>query len=189
MLALHGPGRSKHFAKLHEYDLVLSTYALVPRDLEHLRAQAWHVLVLDEAQNIKSSTSKAALAVGELQANQRLCLTGTPMENNLGELWSIFHFLMPGWLGDVKRFNQDYRTPIERHGDAERLAHLVSRVRPFLLRRTKEQVATELPAKPKWSTGSNSATPSATPTKQCAWPWTRRSATRSPATARRAARS
>ncbi|WP_082434970.1 DEAD/DEAH box helicase [Pseudomonas sp. NBRC 111123] len=147
VLALHGPGRSKHFAKLHEYDLVLTTYALVPRDLEHLRAQTWHVLVLDEAQNIKSSTSKAALAVCELQANQRLCLTGTPMENNLGELWSIFHFLMPGWLGDVKRFNQDYRTPIERHADSERLAHLVSRVRPFLLRRTKEQVATELPAK------------------------------------------
>ncbi|ELF6205385.1 DEAD/DEAH box helicase [Pseudomonas putida] len=147
VLALHGPGRSKHFAKLHEYDLVLTTYALVPRDLEHLRAQAWHVLVLDEAQNIKSSTSKAALAVCELQAGQRLCLTGTPMENNLGELWSIFHFLMPGWLGDVKRFNQDYRTPIERHGDAERLGHLVTRIRPFLLRRTKEQVATELPAK------------------------------------------
>ncbi|MNG88082.1 ATP-dependent helicase HepA [compost metagenome] len=147
VLALHGPGRSKHFAKLHEYDLVLSTYALAPRDLEHLRAQPWHVLVLDEAQNIKSSTSKAALAVCELQANQRVCLTGTPMENNLGELWSIFHFLMPGWLGDVKRFNQDYRTPIERHADGERMAHLVSRIRPFLLRRTKEQVATELPAK------------------------------------------
>jgi SNF2 family DNA or RNA helicase len=147
VLALQGPGRSKHFATLHEYDLVLTTYALVPRDLEHLRSQPWHVLVLDEAQNIKSSTSKAALAVYELQANQRLCLTGTPMENNLGELWSIFHFLMPGWLGDLKRFNQDYRTPIERHGDNERLAHLVTRIRPFLLRRTKEQVATELPAK------------------------------------------
>lgn len=147
VLALHGPGRSKHFAKLHEYDLILTTYALVPRDLEQLRAQAWHVLVLDEAQNIKSSTSKAAQAVCELQANQRLCLTGTPMENNLGELWSIFNFLMPGWLGDVKRFNQDYRNPIERHADTERLAHLANRVRPFLLRRTKEQVATELPAK------------------------------------------
>ncbi|BBH47228.1 DEAD/DEAH box helicase [Pseudomonas sp. KU43P] len=147
VLALQGPGRSKHFAKLNEYDLVLTTYALVPRDLQHLRAQPWSVLVLDEAQNIKSSTSKAALAVCELQANQRLCLTGTPMENNLGELWSIFHFLMPGWLGEVKRFNQDYRTPIERHGDGERLAHLVNRIRPFLLRRTKEQVATELPAK------------------------------------------
>ncbi|MGB8973593.1 MAG: DEAD/DEAH box helicase, partial [Pseudomonas capeferrum] len=147
VLALHGPGRSKHFAALHDYDLVLTTYALVPRDLEHLRAQPWHLLVLDEAQNIKSSTSKAALAVCELQAEQRLCLTGTPMENNLGELWSIFHFLMPGWLGDLKHFNQDYRTPIERHGDTERLAHLASRIRPFLLRRTKEQVATELPAK------------------------------------------
>ena len=147
VLALHGPGRSKYFATLQEYDLVLTTYALLPRDLEQLRAQAWHLLVLDEAQNIKSSTSKAALAACQLQANQRLCLTGTPMENNLGELWSIFHFLMPGWLGDLKRFNQDYRTPIERHGDGERMAHLASRIRPFLLRRTKEQVATELPAK------------------------------------------
>ncbi|WP_420713662.1 DEAD/DEAH box helicase [Pseudomonas sp. RtIB026] len=147
VLALHGPGRNKHFAKLADYDLVLTTYALVPRDLEHLKAQPWHLLVLDEAQNIKSSTSKAAQAVRELQANQRLCLTGTPMENNLGELWSIFHFLMPGWLGESKRFTQDYRTPIERHRDAERMGHLASRIRPFLLRRTKEQVATELPAK------------------------------------------
>ncbi|MDZ3990734.1 DEAD/DEAH box helicase [Pseudomonas sp. Teo4] len=147
VLALQGPGRNKHFASLHEYDLVLTTYALAPRDLEHLRAQPWAVLVLDEAQNIKSSTSKAAQAVCELQASQRLCLTGTPMENNLGELWSLFHFLMPGWLGDLKRFNQDYRTPIERQGDSERMAHLVNRIRPFLLRRTKEQVATELPAK------------------------------------------
>ncbi|WP_409268862.1 SNF2-related protein [Pseudomonas sp. KCJK9044] len=147
VLALHGPGRSKHFASLHEYDLVLTTYALVPRDLEHLRGQPWAVLVLDEAQNIKSSTSKAAQSVCELQASQRLCLTGTPMENNLGELWSLFHFLMPGWLGDLKRFNQNYRTPIERQGDSERMTHLANRVRPFLLRRTKEQVATELPAK------------------------------------------
>lgn len=147
VLALHGPGRSKHFTSLQDYDLILTTYALVTRDSEHLRAQRWHLLVLDEAQNIKTSTSKAAQAVCELQATQRLCLTGTPMENNLGELWSIFHFLMPGWLGDLKRFNQDYRTPIERQGNSERLTHLITRIRPFLLRRTKEQVATELPAK------------------------------------------
>lgn len=147
VLALHGAGRSKHFAALQDYDLVLTTYALVPRDLEHLQAHSWHVLVLDEAQNIKNAGSKAAAAVRQLRAGQRLCLTGTPMENNLGELWSIFHFLMPGWLGDSKRFTQDYRTPIERHGDNERMAHLVSRIRPFLLRRTKEQVAHELPAK------------------------------------------
>ncbi|MFT8231380.1 SNF2-related protein [Pseudomonas guariconensis] len=147
VLALHGPGRSKHFTALHDYDVILTTYALLPRDLEHLRSVHWSLLILDEAQNIKSSTSKAAQAVCDLKAGQRLCLTGTPMENNLGELWSLFHFLMPGWLGDLKRFNQDYRTPIERHGDTERMAHLASRIRPFLLRRTKEQVATELPAK------------------------------------------
>ncbi len=147
VLALHGPSRSRAFATLDDYDLVLTTYALLPRDLQHLQAQNWHLLVLDEAQNIKSSTSKAAQAARELHADQRLCLTGTPVENNLGELWSIFHFLMPGWLGDQKRFNQDYRTPIERQGDTERLNHLATRVRPFLLRRTKEQVARELPPK------------------------------------------
>jgi len=147
VVALHGSGRNKHFANLLDYDLVLTTYALLPRDLEHFTRHTWHVLVLDEAQNIKNATSKAAQAARELQANQRLCLTGTPMENNLGELWSIFHFLMPGWLGDSKSFSRDYRTPIEKHGDRERMSHLAARIRPFLLRRTKEQVATELPAK------------------------------------------
>ena len=147
VIALHGPGRTRHFADLLDYDLVLTTYALLPRDLEHFTPHTWHVLVLDEAQNIKNATSKAAQAARELQANQRLCLTGTPMENNLGELWSIFHFLLPGWLGDSKTFARDYRTPIERHGDSERMSHLAARIRPFLLRRTKEQVATELPAK------------------------------------------
>lgn len=147
VLALHGPSRSKRFADIDRYDLVLSTYALLPRDLEHFTARPWHLLILDEAQNIKNATSKAAEAAREIEANQRLCLTGTPMENNLGELWSIFHFLLPGWLGDSKAFNRDYRSPIERHGDSERMAHLAARIRPFLLRRTKEQVATELPAK------------------------------------------
>ena len=147
VLALQGATRNKHFGALHDYDLVLTTYALLPRDVAHHKAQPWHLLVLDEAQNIKNANSKAALAARELTAHQRLCLTGTPMENNLGELWSLFHFLMPGWLGDSKRFAQDYRTPIERQGDRERMAHLASRIRPFLLRRTKEQVASELPPK------------------------------------------
>ncbi|MCU1732769.1 MULTISPECIES: DEAD/DEAH box helicase [unclassified Pseudomonas] len=147
VIALHGPGRTKHFANLKDYDLVLSTYALLPRDLEHFTPIDWHLVILDEAQNIKNATSKAAQAARELKATQRLCLTGTPMENNLGELWSIFHFLMPGWLGDSKRFARDYRTPIEKHGDGERMSHLAGRIRPFLLRRTKEQVAKELPAK------------------------------------------
>jgi SNF2 family DNA or RNA helicase len=105
------------------------------------------VLILDEAQNIKNPISKAAQAARDLQARQRLCLSGTPLENHLGELWSQFHFLLPGWLGDSKTFNRDYRTPIEKHGNSERMQHLNARIKPFLLRRKKDQVATELPPK------------------------------------------
>ncbi|WP_147470596.1 DEAD/DEAH box helicase, partial [Pseudomonas savastanoi] len=105
------------------------------------------VLILDEAQYIKNPNSKAAQAARNLNARQRLCLSGTPLENHLGELWSLFHFLMPGWLGNSKEFNSNYRTAIEKHGNQDRLHHLNARIKPFLLRRTKEQVATELPPK------------------------------------------
>ncbi|NBA93789.1 DEAD/DEAH box helicase [Pseudomonas sp. R5(2019)] len=147
VVALHGASRKKHFANLHDYDVLLTTYALLPKDLEQLKALALHVLILDEAQYIKTPDSKAAQAARQLQARQRLCLSGTPLENHLGELWSLFHFLLPGWLGDAKAFNRDYRVPIERQDNSERLQHLNARIKPFLLRRTKEQVATELPAK------------------------------------------
>ncbi|MDO7896808.1 DEAD/DEAH box helicase [Pseudomonas citrulli] len=147
VLALYGAGRKKHFGRLADYDLVLTTYALLPKDVERLAAQPLHVLILDEAQYIKNPTSKAAQAARELNARQRLCLSGTPLENHLGELWSLFHFLLPGWLGDVKSFNRDYRAPIEKRGSDARLQHLNGRIKPFLLRRTKEQVATELPPK------------------------------------------
>lgn len=147
VLTLHGPTRQKHFDELAEYDLLLTTYALLPRDVEQLAEQPLHVLLLDEAQNIKNATSKAAQAAGRLQARQRLCLSGTPLENNLSELWSLFHFLMPGWLGNAKEFSRAYRTPIEKHGDPLRLQHLIGRIRPFLLRRHKEEVAHELPPK------------------------------------------
>jgi superfamily II DNA or RNA helicase len=147
VLALHGAARQKDFASLADYDLVLTTYALLPRDLAVLQPQVWSVLILDEAQNIKNPVSKAAQAARDLQARQRLCLSGTPLENHLGELWSQFHFLLPGWLGDSKTFNRDYRTPIEKHGNAERMQHLTARIKPFLLRRKKDQVATELPPK------------------------------------------
>ncbi|SFH37229.1 DEAD/DEAH box helicase [Pseudomonas sp. NFACC45] len=147
VVALHGAARQKDFASLTQYDLILTTYALLPRDLEVLKPQAWSVLILDEAQNIKNPTSKTAQAARELNARQRLCLSGTPLENHLGELWSLFHFLLPGWLGDSKSFNRDYRTPIEKHGNSERMRHLTARIKPFLLRRKKEQVATELPPK------------------------------------------
>ncbi len=147
VLTLKGSTRQKHFGELGEHDLLLTSYALLTRDIAALREQPLHLLILDEAQHIKNPSGKAAQAVREMQTRQRLCLTGTPLENHLGELWSLFHFLMPGWLGDAKSFTQEYRNPIEKHGDDARLAHLRARIRPFLLRRTKEQVATELPAK------------------------------------------
>lgn len=147
VLALYGAGRRQDFAHLQDYDLILTTYALLPRDVELLAQQPLHVLILDEAQYIKNPKSKAAQAARSLNARQRLCLSGTPLENHLGELWSLFHFLMPGWLGDSKQFNSNYRTAIEKQGNEERLQHLNARIKPFLLRRTKEQVATELPPK------------------------------------------
>ena len=147
VLALYGAGRKKHFEQLADYDLILTTYALLPKDVEQLSALPLHVLVLDEAQYIKNPSSKAAQAARALNARQRLCLSGTPLENHLGELWSLFHFLLPGWLGEVKSFNRDYRVPIEKHASEVRLQHLNGRIKPFLLRRTKEQVATELPPK------------------------------------------
>jgi len=109
--------------------------------------QPYHLLILDEAQNIKNPRAQAAEVVRAISARHRLCLTGTPMENHLGELWSLFHFLMPGLLGEEPRFKHLFRTPIEKHGDDERRKLLVRRIRPFLLRRNKSQVAKDLPPK------------------------------------------
>ncbi len=147
VLVLHGAHRKEDFERLNDFDLIVTTYPLIQRDLETLRAQPFHLLILDEAQNIKNSRSATAKAVLGLKAQHRLCLTGTPLENHLGELWSIMHFLMPGFLGDETSFKKLYRNPIEKHGDLDRRTHLANRLRPFLLRRTKQLVASELPEK------------------------------------------
>jgi len=147
VLVLHGPNRAEHFDTIDQYDLVLTTYPLLPRDHEVLLAQKWHYLILDEAQQIKNPRAQAAQLVRGITTNHRLCLTGTPMENHLGELWAQFDFLMPGFLGDQKSFARHYRTPIEQHGDTARLDRLAQRTAPFMLRRTKDRVATELPPK------------------------------------------
>ena len=147
VLLLHGPERQAGFSSIGGQDLVLTTYPLLPRDLEALSAHAYHLLILDEAQAIKNPRSKAAHAARSLEARHRLCLTGTPMENHLGELWSLLDFLMPELLGDERRFRRLFRTPIERYGDEVRQEQLRRRVAPFLLRRTKEAVAAELPPK------------------------------------------
>jgi hypothetical protein len=105
------------------------------------------VLILDESHYIKNTRSKAAQTAGSLNARHRLCLSGTPLENHLGELWSQFHFLLPGLLGDEKTFNSQFRHPIERQDDPVRRMLLNRRIKPFLLRRTKDHVAKELPEK------------------------------------------
>jgi superfamily II DNA or RNA helicase len=146
-LLLHGPKRKSRFRHLRDYDLVVTTYPLLIRDAEALKSQKFHLLILDEAQIVKNPKSQASRIVRGLQAQHRLCLTGTPLENHLGELWSLFDFLMPGLLGDEKQFRRDFRTPIENQNDETAGVRLSSRVRPYLLRRTKEQVAKELPEK------------------------------------------
>jgi SNF2 family DNA or RNA helicase len=147
VLLLHGDDRQSDFRRIPKYDLVVTSYPLIVRDAEILQAIEWHVVALDEAQNIKNPKSKAAQVCSSLKARQRLCITGTPMENHLGELWSLFHFLMPGLLGDAESFRDYYRTPIERDADTERQSQLSARLQPLLLRRTKSAVAKDLPPK------------------------------------------
>jgi superfamily II DNA or RNA helicase len=147
VLMLHGPKRKGEFQWIGESDLVLTTYPLLPRDLDQLKRQSWHLLILDEAQAIKNPRSGISKSVRELSARHRLCLTGTPMENHLGELWSLFDFLMPGMLGSQARFKRMFKNPVERHDDDDRRRMLARRIRPFFLRRTKAEVAPELPPK------------------------------------------
>ncbi|GAB2181068.1 hypothetical protein DLREEDagrD3_12910 [Denitratisoma sp. agr-D3] len=147
LLFLHGKERKENFAEISRHDVVLTTYPLLWRDAEELSRHDFHLLILDEAQTVKNSASKGAAVIRQLKARHRLCLTGTPLENHLGELWSQFDFLLPGFLGDKRHFNRVWRTPIEKHGNLLRRDLLAGRIRPFVLRRRKEDVATELPSK------------------------------------------
>lgn len=148
LLVLQGMERKHDFDKVNAYDIVLTTYSLIPRDFDkYLEKSEFYYLVLDEAQNIKNYKSKAAQHLRALKTEHRLCLTGTPMENHLGELWGLFDFLMPGFLFNNKFFNENFRNPIEKDQDMKKQMLLNTRIKPFLLRRTKNEVATELPPK------------------------------------------
>jgi superfamily II DNA or RNA helicase len=147
VLSLHGPERKSRFAEITQHDVVLTTYPLLWRDAEELTKHSYHLLILDEAQTVKNARSQGAEAVRKIDARHRLCLTGTPLENHLGELWSQFDFLLPGFLGDSNTFTKYWRTPIEKQGDSLRRNLLARRIRPFILRRKKEEVARELPPK------------------------------------------
>jgi len=146
-LVLHGPDRHSRRGEIEEVDLVVTTYAILARDIEYLETVDWHIVVLDEAQAIKNPLAKATRAACRIKARHRLCLTGTPIENHLGEVWSQFAFLMPGLLGSHRDFNSKFRVPIEKHEDATKRQQLGRRLRPFILRRTKGEVATDLPPK------------------------------------------
>ncbi|WGS53414.1 DEAD/DEAH box helicase [Paraburkholderia sp. D15] len=147
VLVLNGPQRKERFEQIVEHELILTTYALLWRDQKVLAEHDYHLLILDEAQYVKNATTKAAQAIRGLRARHRLCLTGTPLENHLGELWSQFDFLLPGFLGSQQDFTKRWRNPIEKNGDGVRRALLARRIRPFMLRRRKDEVAKELPAK------------------------------------------
>jgi len=147
VLISQGKQRKETFDAIQAYDVILTTYPLLFRDRETLLAHDYHLLILDEAQMVKNNKTQASAIVQQIKAKHRLCMTGTPLENHLGELWSLFHFLMPGLLGNERAFKRFYRTPIEKHQNKERFAQLRTRTAPFLLRRTKTMVATELPPK------------------------------------------
>ncbi|GAN79898.1 DEAD/DEAH box helicase [Acidocella aminolytica] len=144
---LHGMERHEKRDNLDDTHVVVTTYTVLTRDIEFMKPLPWHQVVLDEAQAIKSPEARATRAVCQLKAENKICLSGTPIENNLDELWSQFAFLMPGLLGDRRGFTKRFRTPIEKNGDPVVRGQLISRIQPFILRRTKQEVATELPPK------------------------------------------
>ena len=147
LVILHGTGRAALRDAASQADLVVTTYPLLARDRDWLAAQDWQLVILDEAQTLKNPASQMAKTLREIPAHGRLALTGTPLENSLQDIWTLIDWVNPGLLGDRKRFQTLFRTPIEKHGDATAQARLNRRLRPFLLRRTKEEVAAELPPK------------------------------------------
>ncbi|MGC9171221.1 MAG: SNF2-related protein, partial [Thermoproteus sp.] len=148
----HGPSRlsGEEFAEeARRHSVVLSTYSLLPRDIDALSRVEWDVVVLDEAQNVKNPWTKQAQAARRLRARHRVALTGTPVENRLSELWSIMDFLNPGYLGSQREFRRNFELPIERYNDRSRARVLHRLVEPFVLRRRKEDrdVIDDLPDK------------------------------------------
>jgi SNF2 family DNA or RNA helicase len=132
-----------------DYDLIISSYSTISRDVEELNAEGivFSISILDEAQHIKNHRTKRAKAVKNIEAESRLALTGTPLENSIEELWSIFDYLMPGYLGNYSYFRNNFITPISKNNEKEKLKELKERVAPFILRRRKEEVLKELPEK------------------------------------------
>jgi SNF2 family DNA or RNA helicase len=147
VLALQGPDRHAHFDEIATHDLVITSYALIRRDADRYRGVEFDTVILDEAQHIKNRETQNAQAVKAIAGKHRLVLTGTPLENSVLDLWSIFDFLMPGYLGSAKDFRERYELPITKEKSTPVQARLARRLRPFMLRRLKKEVAPDLPAR------------------------------------------
>jgi SNF2 family DNA or RNA helicase len=151
---LHKSNRKKIYqilesetSEANNYELLVTTYGLIPRDIQNIINIKFYYIILDEAQKIKNPKAKITQNLKFLQSQYRLCLTGTPMENHLGELWSLFSFLMPTFLYKETEFNKIYRNPIEKDKNNDQRDKLKHRIKPFILRRNKSEVAKELPPK------------------------------------------
>ncbi|MDA1232501.1 MAG: DEAD/DEAH box helicase, partial [Planctomycetota bacterium] len=145
---LFGTGnRDAAFENLGPRDVVIASYGMLHTEVERFQAQSWHTIILDEAQAIKNTATRRSQAAMGLEADFRLIMTGTPLENHLGELWNLFQFINPGLLGSLEVFQRRFAIPIERDHCAESRRRLKKLVQPFLLRRTKTQVLAELPSR------------------------------------------
>ncbi|WP_419176959.1 DEAD/DEAH box helicase [Desulfosediminicola sp.] len=144
---LAGKDRKSIIEGLGPFDLLITTYTLLQQEEDLLREVQWQTVILDEAQAIKNAATKRSRAAMSLQAKFRLITTGTPIENHLGELWNLFHFINPGLLGSLNSFNERFAIPIERFQDREARLKLKKLIRPFILRRIKSQVLDELPSR------------------------------------------
>ncbi|QPH37667.1 DEAD/DEAH box helicase [Pedobacter endophyticus] len=147
ILAHTGTNRNKDVANFANYDIVITTYGVTRVDVDELKNFYFNYIILDESQNIKNPSSKSFKAVRSLKSRHKLILSGTPVENSVGDLWSQLTFLNPGLLGTQAFFNDEYVQAIEKKKDEEKARKLQSIIKPFVLRRTKEQVAAELPPK------------------------------------------
>lgn len=142
-----GTNREKDPSKFSKYDVIITSYGIIRLDIELLKHYRFNYVILDESQAIKNPTSNIAKAVRELNSRNRLILTGTPLENSTMDLWSQMNFINPGLLGTQSFFKNEFLNPIEKQGDQDKTKKLYSIIKPFILRRHKSQVATELPEK------------------------------------------
>ena len=141
--------RKSRIKDIENYDLVITSYDLLKRDIELYEEKGYNFrfIIADEAQYLKNSNTQNAKCIKKINADTRFALTGTPIENSLAELWSIFDFIMPGYLFTYRKFKNVYETPIVKENDEYSMKKLKTLIEPFVLRRTKKEVLTELPDK------------------------------------------